>query len=405
MPEHVTVPTYAQLLAFAKTHSGATLRTSDRDKPFQVVAEGDQIWFIPSSNTPRKEVAHRTEALLEKLRRTGSFQPGQYQEDTVHASYLLRLVQACQAGRVDEEPAAATRSPLNCMRVELREELWKRVALAMVKRATTRDEDGRVKHGFELFSSTRQKQWVATVYWSDNNLGNDVEVVCDLDRLAQTDNERPHLKAWFSRTASTLQNLPAHNHSKRELAWFRAGFKLDRAFEFFELIRQQLDTSILIDRLRWREEAGPAPLPPAQAARPAPAASAVPASTDPSPDSRFEAALDEMLRHAASACEQSGTESASIKKTKRNLFAGDIAFRQYVRDLIDGQQRRCKITQLPLQFHGEHADSEMLASLDRIDSNGDYAPGNLQVVCRFVNRWKRDDNDANFRRLVALLKL
>lgn len=46
----------------------------------------------------------------------------------------------------------------------------------------------------------------------------------------------------------------------------------------------------------------------------------------------------------------------------------------------------------------------MLSSLDRIDSNGHYEEGNLQVVCRFINRWKSDSDDAEFRRLVRLLQ-
>lgn len=46
----------------------------------------------------------------------------------------------------------------------------------------------------------------------------------------------------------------------------------------------------------------------------------------------------------------------------------------------------------------------MLASLDRIDSNGHYMLGNLQIVCRFANRWKSDGDNDNFMRLIRLLK-
>lgn len=46
----------------------------------------------------------------------------------------------------------------------------------------------------------------------------------------------------------------------------------------------------------------------------------------------------------------------------------------------------------------------LLCSLDRIDSSGHYSIGNLQVVCRFLNRWKNDGNDTEFRRLLALLR-
>lgn len=46
----------------------------------------------------------------------------------------------------------------------------------------------------------------------------------------------------------------------------------------------------------------------------------------------------------------------------------------------------------------------MFASLDRIDSSRHYAPGNLQVVCRFANFWKGASDNEEFRRLIRLLK-
>lgn len=93
-----------------------------------------------------------------------------------------------------------------------------------------------------------------------------------------------------------------------------------------------------------------------------------------------------------------------ITKNKESHFDSRDAFEAYVNDLIDKQSQRCALSSLPLQFDGEFTDVELLASLDRIDSAGHYAPGNLQVVCRFVNRWKSADNNAEFKRLLALLK-
>lgn len=71
-----------------------------------------------------------------------------------------------------------------------------------------------------------------------------------------------------------------------------------------------------------------------------------------------------------------------------------------IRDLIARQDHRCALSGLPLQFLGMETDNQMLASLDRIDSNGHYAKGNLQVVCRFINKWKSDMPDPEFRRLM-----
>lgn len=50
------------------------------------------------------------------------------------------------------------------------------------------------------------------------------------------------------------------------------------------------------------------------------------------------------------------------------------------------------------------ANPDLSPSLDRIDSDAHHEAGNLQVVARFVNRWKSDDSDKNFRRLLALVR-
>jgi hypothetical protein len=93
-----------------------------------------------------------------------------------------------------------------------------------------------------------------------------------------------------------------------------------------------------------------------------------------------------------------------IAKVK-NLVGMDVeGLRKYVEALIDEQKGLCALTELPLQFDGEHTDVELLASLDRIDSNGHYEVDNLQVVCRFANRWKGADENSSFLRLLAVLR-
>lgn len=57
-----------------------------------------------------------------------------------------------------------------------------------------------------------------------------------------------------------------------------------------------------------------------------------------------------------------------------------------------------------MQYDGEYEDAEMLCSLDRIDSEGHYEAGNLQIVCRFVNRWKGSSDDDGFRRLIRVVR-
>lgn len=105
------------------------------------------------------------------------------------------------------------------------------------------------------------------------------------------------------------------------------------------------------------------------------------------------------------ACAASGQLSESINKTKHFSFLLHAELGHHIAHLLERQGRLCAITSLPLHFEGVGlSDEHLLASLDRIDSSGHHEPGNLQIVCRFINRWKRDDSDYNFRRLIALVR-
>ncbi|KQW33509.1 hypothetical protein ASD02_18875 [Ensifer sp. Root1252] len=47
------------------------------------------------------------------------------------------------------------------------------------------------------------------------------------------------------------------------------------------------------------------------------------------------------------------------------------------------------ISGLQIYVDGQkNLDHDMLASVNRIDSNGHYEPKNVQLVCQFVNFWK-----------------
>lgn len=106
----------------------------------------------------------------------------------------------------------------------------------------------------------------------------------------------------------------------------------------------------------------------------------------------------------ATASSANGQEVVRTVKNKEFRFESERALQDYLEALLAAQDNACAITSLALQFDGEHTDPELLCSLDRIDSNGHYEAGNLQVVCRFVNRWKSDSDDGEFRRLIRLLQ-
>lgn len=96
----------------------------------------------------------------------------------------------------------------------------------------------------------------------------------------------------------------------------------------------------------------------------------------------------------------------TVLRTLKNkdIFLSAEELAVYVRKLFHEQSGRCAITGLQMELDGLHANEELLCSLDRIDSNGHYASGNLQVVCRFINRWKGSSGDTAFRDLIKLLK-
>lgn len=75
-----------------------------------------------------------------------------------------------------------------------------------------------------------------------------------------------------------------------------------------------------------------------------------------------------------------------------------------LRQKMGEQEDRCALTRLPLGYDSDCDDKEMLASLDRIDSNGHYTPDNVQIVCRFINRWKGADDDGLVRRLLTAVR-
>ena len=92
------------------------------------------------------------------------------------------------------------------------------------------------------------------------------------------------------------------------------------------------------------------------------------------------------------------------KVKNKELRMTDAELDKVIRELLNIQEDRCAISGLPMQFRGAHTDDNMLVSLDRIDSQGHYKRGNLQLVCRFINFWKQASNDGDFRRLLNVVR-
>jgi hypothetical protein len=88
----------------------------------------------------------------------------------------------------------------------------------------------------------------------------------------------------------------------------------------------------------------------------------------------------------------------------KELRMSSAELEKLIASLLDLQDNRCALTGIPFQFHGPEADKNLLPSLDRIDSAGHYEMGNLQVVCQFINFWKGDSDNANFQRLLMMVR-
>lgn len=99
-----------------------------------------------------------------------------------------------------------------------------------------------------------------------------------------------------------------------------------------------------------------------------------------------------------------GQETTTVVKNKEFGFGNKYELEQYILSLIEAQGGLCMLTDLKLEYREDCQDKELLASLDRIDSDGHYAPGNLQVVCRFANRWKSASQNEEFRRLIGVVR-
>lgn len=111
-----------------------------------------------------------------------------------------------------------------------------------------------------------------------------------------------------------------------------------------------------------------------------------------------------MIKTAQQTAVQSGQELLSVTKDKRFLFPSDAAAQKYTLDLMKKQEGICSLTGLKMLLDEEPGDDQLRYSLDRIDSSRHYEPGNLQVVCKFVNKWKGAMANEEIRRLLALVR-
>ena|GEM_PF-406562 len=101
---------------------------------------------------------------------------------------------------------------------------------------------------------------------------------------------------------------------------------------------------------------------------------------------------------------QSGDISVVVKKDKALGFRDQFELEKYIDELMTAQDGACALTGLRMSLDGDDGDTELACSLDRIDSNAHYERGNLQIVCKFANRWKGASDNEKFLSLIAKIR-
>jgi len=99
-----------------------------------------------------------------------------------------------------------------------------------------------------------------------------------------------------------------------------------------------------------------------------------------------------------------GRKVERTTKIKNMGFSSLVELEKYLSNLAADQEYVCALTGLPFNRQDDKDNAEMNISLDRIDSEGHYEPGNLQIVCKFANRWKGADNNAGFLELIEKIR-
>lgn len=323
----------------------------------------------------------------------------------MYSSALVKFSEYLRGGSAPHTPKVSiSKPPMQEDRTRIPVSEEQRLALAndLVEAVpgTHRSQRHDLNEGaFRIFADSKQ---CAAVYFSRNAPEHQVEFALDTRYLTQGQTEKAALNKWLDAKKEGLGGHDAISHKRGEpVDWYRIGFPTySDAIKFVQQFKAERKNPVL--KSRWTtldklEEEIVSP-PSSQANQP----QTIPdrAST---PWQRTAARMVKTAQQTTAAA--NGQTVLQTIKNKNNTFVTQDAFVQYVEGLLERQGGCCAITGLPLRADDEQAgDDDMLASLDRIDSSGHYEAGNLQVVCRFINRWKGADDNGRFVELVTVLR-
>lgn len=246
----------------------------------------------------------------------------------------------------------------------------------------------RLVKGIELLNT--RSEWAISFFRNVNNPNNDVEVAIAPARIAHEGMAGAAMR-WLESARSELDHCDHKPHPGRYLGpVFRIGLKVP-------------DLEAFLQRFMAEILKGPSQSPWTVSADETAEATVKPAAPalEPLIHEDFRArSIAHMVGMAFSAHDQSGLERVSLNKDKKILFDSAEHLHAHLEGLWMSEY--CSLSGLKMDMSGE--DPDLAPSLDRIDSDKHYEPGNLQIVARFVNRWKSDDKQDNFVRLLELVR-
>lgn len=269
---------------------------------------------------------------------------------------------------------------------------------ARFRRNTGSSANPRLVKGVELVNT--RKEWAISLFRNVNNQGNDVEIAIAPGRIA-TDCLTGAALKWLETVRGEFQHrehAPHHGSYKGDV--FRIGLNLQEAKVFLRRFMAEV--------LKQPSQGPWITAEPGTAVSAVAAVKALPGGVEPvAPPSTPVSSTDERARSIAfmvavafAARDQSGVERIKTAKDKQVRFASTAHLQAHLEALWTSNC--CVLSGLKLDMSG--GDAELAPSLDRIDSSKHYEPGNLQVVARFINRWKSDDEQETFLRLLKLVK-
>ncbi|SFQ40726.1 hypothetical protein [Variovorax sp. 770b2] len=245
--------------------------------------------------------------------------------------------------------------------------------------------DPRLVKGVELLNT--RKEWAISLFRNVHNEANDVEIAIAPARIVPDGLAGAALN-WLETVRGELDHREHTPHyGSYEGDVFRIGLKLPQAQVFLRRFMAEV--------LKRPSQAPWASAGAAVADEPT-----APLPTLPSPANERARSIAHMVRMAFAARDQSGLEQTTIAKEKKVRFASAEQLQAHLEVLWTSEH--CVLSGVKLNVGGD--DPDFAPSLDRIDSSKHYEPGNLQVVARFINRWKSDDDQENFARLLRLVK-